>query len=97
MIKKASKVDIKERAEVVKAMELIVRCVNDENLLTPWLAIGVADGDITESTTVEDIINDEYYIENQNFSELMGLFLRLMAKAKKKGGLYAGGVVSSDY
>ena len=89
--------DARERAQTVIEMEHIVRCLNDEEIFETWLSLGVADGDITENTTVEDIIDDEYYIEDQNFSELMGLFIRLIAKSKKNGGLYVGGITSSEY
>ena len=92
-----TRTDAKERAKTVLAMEHIIRCLNDEEIFESWLYVGVADGDITDDTTVEDIINDEYYIEDLNFSELMGLFIRLIAKSKKNGGLYVGGITSSEY
>ncbi len=81
---------IKERAKVVRAMETICRCINDEEAFMPWLMVGVADGDITEETTDEDL---EYYCEDDTFAELMYVFLRRM-KAAQEGGLYADGIVS---
>ena len=89
--------DREERAKTIMAMEYIVRCANSEDVLMPWLGIGVADGDIDQWTTVEQIMEDDYYMDDIHFSELMGLFLKLMVRAKKDGGLYSGGVVSSDY
>ena len=83
--------NLKKRAEVVRAMETLARCVNDEEVFESWLMCGVADGDITSETTDEDL---EYYCEDDNFSDLMGLFLRLMMRARKSGGLYEDGVVS---
>ena len=83
--------NLKKRAEVVRAMETLARCVNDEEIFESWLMCGVADGDITSETTDEDL---EYYCEDDNFSELMGRFLRLMTRARKSGGLYKDGVVS---
>lgn len=80
-----------ERAKVVRAMETLCRCINNEDIFMPWLSVGVADGDITEDTTDEDL---EYYCEDDNFAELMELFLRLMARAKKDGGLYCDGITS---
>lgn len=80
-----------KRAKVVRAMETLCRCINNEDIFMPWLSVGVADGDITKDTTDEDL---EYYCEDDNFAELMELFLRLMARAKKDGGLYCDGVVS---
>ena len=42
-----------ERAKVVRAMDLLCRCINDEEVFMPWLMVGVADGDITKETTDE--------------------------------------------
>ena len=81
----------KMRAEVVRAMETLARSVNDEMVFEGWLMCGVADGDIDETTTDEEL---DYYFEDANFAELMGTFLRVMARANKSGGLYVDGVVS---
>ena len=81
----------KLRTEVVRAMETLARSVNDEMVFEGWLMCGVADGDIDEATTDEEL---EYYIEDETFAELMETFLRVMARAKKSGGLYVDGVVS---
>lgn len=85
---------LSERQKVVRAMETIARCINDEDIFEGWLRCGVADGDITEETTDEEV--DEWYCEDDNFAELMGCFLRRMAAARKSGGLYVDGVVSKD-
>lgn len=82
-----------ERIEVVRAMETIARCINNEEIFMGWLMVGVADGDITPETTDEDL---EYYIEDDTFGELMGTFLRKMAQARKDGGLYCDGIVSEE-
>lgn len=82
-----------ERAKVVRAMETIVRCVNNEDYIEAWFMCGVADGDITENTNDTDL---EYYCERENFAELMGLFLRIMNRARKDGGLYCDKVVSKE-
>ena len=82
-----------KRKQMVLAMERIVRCVNNEELLMPWLSCGVPDGDIERYE--EDEV-DDYFTEDEHFAELMGLFLKIMAKAKKDGGLYACGVCSRD-
>ena len=81
---------LNERAKVVRAMDLLCRCINDEDVFMPWLYVGVADGDITSETTDEDL---EYYCEDDNFSELMWLFLVRMEHAAKDG-LYVDRVVS---
>lgn len=74
------------RARVVRAMDEVARCVNDEELLVGyWFALGVADGDITQETTDEDL---EYYCEDETFKELMYTFQKLMEMAREDGGLY---------
>lgn len=84
--------NLKERTNVVRAMELLVRSVNNEELIEPWLMCGVADGDINDNTTDEDL--ECYVDDNENFASLMGLFLRIMSRANKDGGIYVDKVVS---
>lgn len=79
------------RVKVVRAMETIARCVNDEDVFYRWLLCGVADGDIDEDTTDEDL---EYYCEDKTFADLMERFLDLMTAAKRSGGLYEDRIVS---
>lgn len=85
--------NIKERVKMVRAMELIARTVNDEEVFEGWLMCGVADGDIDDNTTDEEL---EYYAEDVNFADLMETFLRLMSRAKRSGGLYCDGIVSEE-
>lgn len=81
----------KFRTNVVRAMETLARSVNDEEVFEEWLMCGVADGDIEPSTEDEEL---EYYIEDETFAELMGVFLNVMKNAYKSGGLYVDGIVS---
>lgn len=91
-----------ERIKMVKAMEFIARNLNDEEIFDAWLSVGVADGDIEYgdlSVRLEDIEENfgvRYYTSDENLSALMGLFLRMMARARKSGGLYCDGVVGKD-
>ena len=59
-----------ERMTMVKAMEFITRNLNDEEVFSDWLAVGVVDGDIDvapygdfntsrSTTTSGEIINKE--------------------------------------
>ena len=81
-----------DRYAAVRAMELLARSVNNEEILiSRWFSGGVADGDIDEDTTDEDL---DYYIEDENFSDIMACFLRCMADAKSDVGLYIDGIVS---
>jgi len=79
------------RKQMVLAMERIVRSVDNEELIGGWLMCGVPDGDIKRYE--EDEV-DEYFTEDKNYAELMGLFLRIMTRAEKDGGLYSDGVTS---
>lgn len=88
-----------ERIKMVKAMEFICRNMNDENVLWPWLSVGVADGDIKygDLTASEEEAEDmEFYIRDEDFADLMDTFLYCMKRAGKSGGLYCDGIVSKD-
>lgn len=82
-----------ERIRLVKAMEYVARQVNDENIFDRWLSVGVADQDISYGDLTDEM-EDTYWIEDDHFADLMGLFLRLMAAAKKSGGLCCDDIVS---
>lgn len=71
------------RSKVVRAMDTLAYCINDEYVLERWLVNGVADGDIIEG---EDV--PEEYLDDETFQELLDLFMKLIAAAKKSGGLY---------
>lgn len=86
-----------ERIKMVKAMEFLVRQVNNEEFIGAWLDYGVADGDIEYGELEvypQDAENMDYYISDTEFSELMNLFLRIMKAAHADGGLYCDGIVS---
>lgn len=84
-----------ERKKSVLAMEYLARQINDEDVFENWLSVGVADGDIPYgSTDVNDV--DDYYIEPDNYKELVGVFLRCMKNAWNSGSLYCGSVVGED-
>lgn len=81
-----------ERLKMVSAMEFIARQINDEEVFDSWLLCGVADGDIEYGEMCED----ELYIEDDNFADLMDLFLNCMSRAKKSGGLWCDKVLSKE-
>ena len=84
---------LKLRAKIVRSLDDIAHLVDDERVFEYWLLYGVADGDIDDSTTDEEL---EYYCEDSTFAELLDDFLTLMAKAKRVGGLYCDGIVSKS-
>lgn len=86
-----------ERIKVIKAMEYIARQINDEEVFIHWLVCGVPDwevpyGDLT--TDPLDGVIEWWYDDDDNYAELMRVFLDCMAAAKKSGGLYSDGVTS---
>ena len=96
---KKSNMDTIERIKMVKAMEFIARQINDEELFDSWLACGVADGDVDYGDLTIGSVDDEnvsYYIDDDEFADIMGLFLRIMRRASKSGGLYCDNVTSAD-
>ena len=87
-------VNVEERKKLVVAMEYIARQTNNEQLFYDyWLSLGIPDDEIKYGLFNTDNI-DNWYIQDAVFSELMGLFLTLMYKAKKSGGLYCDNIVS---
>lgn len=84
-----------DRIKMVRAMEYIARSINDENIIMSWLGYGVADGDIDENTTDDDLLG--YVEDDVTFAELMGVFLYCMKRAEKNGGLYCDDVVSEEF
>lgn len=85
--------NLMKRARLVKAMDIMIGAVNNEDLMEPWLMCGVADGDIQGDTTPEEII-EMGYCEDQTFQDLMTLFSKIMYRASGNGGLYCDGLVS---
>ena len=81
-----------ERVKVVRAMDTIARCINDEEVFVPWLSVGVADGDCADDVPDSYIL--EYYCDSGTFRELLECFMRRMRGALKSGGLYCDGVVT---
>ncbi len=92
--RKGYKMDRKTRCDLVRAMEMLVRAVNNEDFLMTWLRIGVADGDIRPGTTDEDL--ESYVEDDAEFADLMDTFLHVMKNAHADGGLYVDGVVSKS-
>ena len=86
-----------EKVKAIKAMEYLARQINDEEIFEVWLLDGVADGDIDYGdldVKCEDPEALDYYLEDDNFRDVLRVFLRVMSRARKSGGLWCGGVVS---
>lgn len=86
-----------DRIMMVKAMEFIARQVNCDDVFDRWLTYGVGDGDILYGDFdggLDQVEELKYYIEDDEFSELMRVFLSIMKDAFRVGGLVCDGVVS---
>ena len=86
-----------ERIKMVKAMEFIVRHLNDEYQMEEWLLSGVSDGeiesgDLSVKATDPEVL--DFYLEDRHLSELMTTFLLIMRTAPKYGSLYCDGIVN---
>lgn len=89
--------DKKERIQMLKAMEIIMRNLNDEELIMIWLSDGIPDG-----TPLDDDEAFEDFTDDVTFADIMDTFVYIMGKAcpepetakKRKGTLYCDGVVN---
>ena len=68
---------------IVGGMDTLVRQINNEELIEPWLAEGVPDG--VEEGDLEWFAEDDW-----NFSELADLFAKVIDSAVRDGGFYTG-------
>ena len=90
--------NLKERKQLILAMETVVRSINEEGISDGWLMCGVADGDLNDDSTWEDV--DDFYVEDdENFADIMSCFVRTMRRMvdsdeefdeedRKKGNYY---------
>ena len=88
-----NKRDKEERINMVVAMDYIVNHLRDRDYIDTWHLCGVAEDDC-RATSIEKLINQDWYLDDTNFSELMGLFLTLMYRAHNAYGLQCGKIVS---
>ena len=76
--------NVAKRIELIKAMDMIARCINDEDILVDgWLAGGVPDGLVEEGD--EAIAG---FTSDENMKDFMDCFMRCMVRASKSGGLF---------
>ena len=52
--------DAKARAEMLKAMDIIIRNLNDEDIIFDWLASGIPDGTYDNDDYAEFVDDDCY-------------------------------------
>ena len=80
---------------MILAMEYVARQINAEDVLDGWLMGGIPDGDIPY-VSIDGEKVDDYYLEDDNFKDLMSCFLRCMNGAYNSGGLYCDRIVCED-
>ena len=86
--------DLKSRVATVRAMDEVIRSLNDENKMMTWLMYGVPDGEIDENTKDEDL---RWLVESDaGFADLMYWFIRIMNKVSPDGGMWVDGVCSKE-
>lgn len=86
--------DLKSRVATVRAMDEVIRSLNDENKMMTWLMYGVPDGEINENTRDEDL---RWLVESdRSFADLMYWFIRIMNKVSPNDGMYVDGVCSKE-
>lgn len=75
--------NVAKRTELIKAMDMIARRINDEHILIGnWFVCGVPDGLVKEGD--ESIAG---YTDDETLKNFMDCFIRCMVKASKSGGL----------
>lgn len=85
-----------DRYNFIKAMEIIIRNINNEEYIFDWLREGIADGDLNYNSfgfSADELLNLEFYNDDEEFKNLIVLFLNIISKAATDGGLYNSGVV----
>lgn len=89
-----NKINLKERVTVIRAMDTIVRSLNNEEYLMWWLEMGVPDGEINNKTTDEEL----YWLvdEDEGFADIMSTFIKIMRKQPINGAMWVDNVLSKE-
>jgi hypothetical protein len=87
-------INLKERVSVIRAMDTIVRSLNDERDILWWLDSGVPDGEINEETTDEELgwlVDDD-----ESFADIMSTFIKIMRRQPVNGAMWVDNVLSKE-
>ena len=87
-------INLKERVSVIRAMDTIVRSLNDEEYVAWWLEDGVPDGEIDEETTDEEL----YWLvdDDESFADIMSTFIKIMRRQPVNGAMWVDNVLSKE-
>ena len=87
-------INLKERVSVIRAMDTIVRSLNDERDILWWLDSGVPDGEINTETTDEELhwlVDDD-----ESFADIMSTFIKIMRRQPVNGAMWVNNVLSKE-
>lgn len=87
-------INFKERVSVIRAMDTIVRSLNDERDILWWLDSGVPDGEINTETTDEEL----YWLvdDDESFADIMSTFIKIMKRQPINGAMWVDNVLSKE-
>lgn len=91
---KKNNINLKERVSVIRAMDTIVRSLNDEEYVAWWLEDGVPDGEIDEGTADEEL----YWLvdDDESFADIMSTFIKIMRRQPVNGAMWVDNVLSKE-
>ena len=91
---KKNNINLKERVSVIRAMDTIVRSLNDEEYVAWWLEDGVPDGEIDEETADEEL----YWLvdDDESFANIMLTFIKIMKCPLFDGAMLVDNVLSKE-
>jgi len=91
---KVNDINLKERVSVMRAMDTVVRSLNDESDILWWLDSGVPDGEINKETTDEELY---WLVDNdESFADIMSTFIKIMRKQPVNGAMWVDNVLSKE-
>lgn len=87
-------INFKERVSIIRAMDAIIRSLNDEKYILWWLDYGVPDGEISKETTDEEL----YWLvdDDESFADIMSTFIKIMRKQPINGAMWVDNVLSKE-
>ena len=80
-----SKLNRRRMLDVIYAMDVIARSMNDENIVEEWLRFGVPDGSNTQTDIDSEYGCLEDYALESEFEDLADLFARIVKYAYGNG------------
>lgn len=91
---KENNINLKERVSIIRAMDTIIRSLNDERDILWWLDSGVPDGEINEGTTDEEL----YWLvdDDESFADIMSTFIKIMRRQPVNGAMWVDNVLSKE-